>query len=496
MRSWLRPEGWLKAPPPPRLIRMPATYFVVAGMRLLVSRDSHPGPLFRLSRASDSATLDVYPRADGLPDNVAIATWIGASSATIDRLYVQDDSGAYLSQSTLANRPVWAPERIINGCVPACFNGARASWGTVETARNKFMNLPSLGFDRQNFCIAIGMAPTVSRQSNAFAHLKASTTHVLNLATDWTTGGLCSGIGATSIQAAATPQLVPLNPSTSVFVSSAAGERFYTSAEDGAQSAAARTSTAIDGGTLGYSGTGLGEELTADVFWVGLGGAITDAEAKALRDTANAAFGWTSWANWKRRVLLIGDSNFEGYFATNNAGTASLIQKDRPATDLCFSLAMGGRDIAATYTDRATLIAPYITGLPTAVVVETCGQDLLDGDPATTIEANAQSLKNYLVSASGTKRLVLHSTTLVNPGAVPGAVITEATAYGVWVKANSAGASAVVIPTDDVVLGNSSLTTDTNYYGDGFHLTTRSATILADLDSAAIDRAFAAQPLT
>lgn len=477
----------------PSFLAMPATaYFVVAGARLLA--EDHTGPLYRLVRASDSATLDVYATATGLPDYAAISTWIGASSAKFDRLYLQDNSGAYAAQTTDANRPIYDATRAVNGCAPIVFDGAKTSWGTIETPRNKYLDLPALGFDRQDLTVLAIMAPTVSRQANAFVHLKAGATHILNLATDWATGGLCSGIGAASIQTPSTPPLAPLNPTTSVYVSDATSERYYTPDAVAARTAAARTSAAITGGAIGFSGSGLGEETCADFWGFGIGEAVTDAEAKALIASANATCGFKGAADWTSRTILVGDSNIEGYFATANKGTGALVQRARPATELVYSLALGGRDLAATYADRAALLQPHITGaLPTTIVVETIGQDMLDGDTAAQAAANMLLLRHWLAGQAGPPRLVVCTPTLVNPGAVPASVLTYGQAYGEWAARNAMAASAIVVPTGDATLGNSALTTDTTYYGDGFHLTSTTAAIYAALISSGIDAA-ALQP--
>lgn len=69
-----------------------------------VTVDSVAGPLIRLIRASDSAQLSFSCTADGVLDTAAIATWIGASSAKIVKVYDQSGNGFHLVQNTDASR--------------------------------------------------------------------------------------------------------------------------------------------------------------------------------------------------------------------------------------------------------------------------------------------------------------------------------------------------------------------------------------------------------
>lgn len=114
---------------------------------------SYAGPLYRLVRQGDSATMDVYPLATGKPDYAAIDAWIGTSDIAdtaapqIDIIYGQKGTGANLTQPTAANRPFLTSLNALNGIRTFSFASVIS---TVFSER--FMLIPgSLSLSRQAF---------------------------------------------------------------------------------------------------------------------------------------------------------------------------------------------------------------------------------------------------------------------------------------------------------------------------------------------------------
>lgn len=90
------------------------------GFRRLVA--GYSGPLFRVVRASDSATLDVSAAASGAPDLAAYDTFAAGTTTKIDMAYDQAGT-SHLTQPTDTNRPVFAKVDAYHGHYGATFPG-------------------------------------------------------------------------------------------------------------------------------------------------------------------------------------------------------------------------------------------------------------------------------------------------------------------------------------------------------------------------------------
>ncbi len=73
------------------------------GLRRLVSAWS--GPLITVRRASDNATMALYPAADGWIDGAALLAWAGASSVHVTRWHNQSGTAQHLEQATASAQP-------------------------------------------------------------------------------------------------------------------------------------------------------------------------------------------------------------------------------------------------------------------------------------------------------------------------------------------------------------------------------------------------------
>jgi hypothetical protein len=78
---------------------------------------SYTGPLIKVRRSSDNATLDIYPviqvnKQDSVIDEAALLSFVGAGSGFIDTWYDQSGNGRNATQATTANQP-----RIVNAGV-------------------------------------------------------------------------------------------------------------------------------------------------------------------------------------------------------------------------------------------------------------------------------------------------------------------------------------------------------------------------------------------
>ena len=78
---------------------------------------AYKGPLIKVRRSSDDATLDIYPviqlnLQDSIIDEAALLAFVGAGSGFIDTWYDQSGNGRNATQATTANQP-----RIVNAGV-------------------------------------------------------------------------------------------------------------------------------------------------------------------------------------------------------------------------------------------------------------------------------------------------------------------------------------------------------------------------------------------
>jgi dienelactone hydrolase len=81
--------------------------FAAFGLRQQLT--AYAGPLVKLRRASDSATQDFSPGADGWLDQTAVTTWSGGSNVFVDTLYDQSGNLRDATQATTGSQPqvVW-----------------------------------------------------------------------------------------------------------------------------------------------------------------------------------------------------------------------------------------------------------------------------------------------------------------------------------------------------------------------------------------------------
>lgn len=70
-------------------------------------RAAYIGPLCQATRASDSATLDIYPNASGDLDRNAYTGFCRATSCTVSVAYDQSGNANNFTQSTGASQPAW-----------------------------------------------------------------------------------------------------------------------------------------------------------------------------------------------------------------------------------------------------------------------------------------------------------------------------------------------------------------------------------------------------
>lgn len=99
---------------------------------------AYSGPLIRVRRSSDNATLDIGFTGSGHLDTNALKTFVGGSNGLIATWYDQSGNNSHLTQATNGNQPI-----IVAGGVVQRENNRPfiRFWGVVSTSHNS-LNLP------------------------------------------------------------------------------------------------------------------------------------------------------------------------------------------------------------------------------------------------------------------------------------------------------------------------------------------------------------------
>jgi hypothetical protein len=133
---------------------------------------TYKGPLIKVRRSSDDATLDIYPiiqlnLQDSVIDEAALLAFVGAGSGFIDTWYDQSGNGRNATQATTANQP-----RIVNAGVidrintrpTVVFDGTSDSLSISDTSIGQ-----NVGYLSTYQVVKWTAVPTAARTSFALA---------------------------------------------------------------------------------------------------------------------------------------------------------------------------------------------------------------------------------------------------------------------------------------------------------------------------------------
>jgi hypothetical protein len=133
---------------------------------------AYKGPLIKVRRSSDDATLDIYPviqlnLQESVIDEAALLAFVGAGSGFIDTWYDQSGNGRNATQATTANQP-----RIVNAGVidrintrpTIFFDGTSDSLSISDTSISQ-----NVGYLSTYQVVKWNIVPTTARTSFALA---------------------------------------------------------------------------------------------------------------------------------------------------------------------------------------------------------------------------------------------------------------------------------------------------------------------------------------
>jgi lysophospholipase L1-like esterase len=433
---------------------------------------AYAGPLFRLRRSSDGATLDVGAQAGGdYPDYAAIAVWAGSATLTVATLYDQTGNGRHLTQAVVANQPSFDPAQATGHVVPILIDGygRSSSAGLPQAQIAKTLSVGGLSLDLTATSIFMTVAPKASYNNTAYVQ--------------GTDDGVTTGSGEyfhqngnLAIRSAAASETgnnaaVPLSPNTIGFTDSATALNIY------ARSAVrtlghTRSSTAMPRLTVGtslFGGTGFNAmfKLFGMVVYPAT---LGTADSGSVIASMNTAFAVPSAYDYG--VLFTGDSIMEGSGGLLLRSVPNWLQGQITRRAEMFNTAVHGQTMATDYATRTKAASLFRAGVANLAFIEAGTNDLGSATTGANLYANAAT--PYVAYLKGLGYKVAICTLLPRSGSAgwTAAMETERGNYNALVVANSAGADYVLDLTRNPVMGGTAACADTTLYVDKLHPTT------------------------
>ena len=450
------PPVAVAAPKAPGYLADAVAPYAAYGAQRVVA--SYGGPLFTLRRA-DGAILDVMPQADGdYPDYAAIDAWAGPGIPTIVTLHDQSGNGRHLAQGTIANQPGYdTGQRFGNAC-PILFDGYSRSASPQNPTRERFLEANGLSFSRANMAVFVAAQSQVSF-NNAYP-----------LGFENASGGDNVGLNAPSVGGVNSigsningqPRGVDASPDTIGFALSASNRLYFSQGAVLTQSASNAGTTAT---RLRIGRNAAGQSAMMALFGVALyNTALSQAAGGTVRDSLNTAIGKPSAFDY--HVLFIGDSITEGTGSRNLLNTARSMRLNVKA--LMTNAGIHGQKLADDAANRVNRFGnQFRAGIPNVAFISGGTNDLAAGTAGASLYADTTTpLVSYLRSLGF--KLVVATILPRTDGGWDAAAESRRVAYNNAVRANAAGADAVLDLTANAAMGNGNAG-DAAKYPDGLH---------------------------
>ena len=452
------------------------------GTRLLAI--GYAGKAFNVVRASDSTAKDIGFLAGGALDTATLDQFCANTTCTVATWYDQSGNANNAVQATAANRPsVYAPS--LSG------NARSIVFDTQQDAVTyvqKYMTLPAGVAATGNAMSAFFAGRQYSSEKPSFWAQFTNATYPVSFASALNgyspPNNLNMFYGSSYTSGANAGQTAGVFG----FVSGTGANGIVVWSGDKSTSYTGQAANAMAGGYLGASAAGLTSnvsgytEMGAVLIY---GRALSAAtEVPAIRMSLAQSF---NLAPQIRDVIAIdGDSITEGYGSTflQNRPRQLAALLSRPA--LVYDKGYYGTLLATRVTNYAADVAPLYNASATNNLLEIfAGTNDNDGTntAGTAIYTN---LTSYVTAAHSTGWKVLVGTMLPRNGWSANQT-TEQLAFNVLVRANAAGADAVIDYAADPTMGNASNVTNTLYYIDGVHPTTLGYGYLAQIEAASFN---------
>lgn len=316
-----------------------ATIEAVYGANKIV--EDYTGPLFRVVRSSDNATMDVYPSGAAVwPDTAAVDAWAAGSALRPDIWYEQKGSGKNLTQTTANVRPYYTSVTQVGNKRPLTF---ATEAGTNLTQR--FVVPNTLVIERQNIGVHQVLNPRSGYADRLYWEFNDGTTNAyigcfqnnIGFGT-YPTTTFFNGRLKAKLQAQAV-------------TNSAATQKIY---KDGiATSSTARPAQSMaSGGMVGATVTNLTQYWSTDDKFslIYFSTTPSDSDITAMDEWAAQVYPINSGET--KRLVYGGSSLVEGWGATLNQTALWQMQLDN--TWEAYNMGRGGQTLATEYANRAT----------------------------------------------------------------------------------------------------------------------------------------------
>lgn len=316
------------------------------------------GPVYRLVRPSDSATMDVMPLANGRADVASVEAWLATGSNTYayyNRLYDQEGNGNHFDQAVTLNQPVWRKANAIRGHVPVTF-GYNPTTGAIN---KRFLQAPdTLVSARQNAAMMAVIVPGAAINANAIMALGNASGACLDIEYTATLFYRLTSFGSAFRHS--DHRIRYAQPTVVGVVSNASNCNLMV--EDKKTALGAQSAVAMAGAKIGASDASAGYQGVHDGLCWTFHPALSDANYGLLRAAASQIF--TADVAYTSQLIAPGNSlvasgNAKGYNRGPIRQTEGALSEYIKTT----CLAVAGQTLATEFTNRANAFALYSPAL-------------------------------------------------------------------------------------------------------------------------------------
>lgn len=442
-------------------------------------RSAYTGPLFQLTRVSDSATMDVYPDSNGAPNTLSISTFLsGATYAAVTKEYDQSGNG----NDTPSGVKLW------------CFNAINGIYSITHDpylpAGSLKFSIPSSVTGTLNSVTRVSVQSYTSSNAAGIGLLGptygGSTTLGIRSASSYkatlgvNAGGTFNGV--TSARSRSQPQ---------VTIVSSGAANLVTYQDGVANTFAAASANTWAGGYIGYvdSISNLNGEFYFDAIYPT---ALNSTDEATLRTYLNSRFNILTSSD--TQLIIAGNSIVQGTQATFNHNNQWYMQQALSRPIFISNQGVAGQLASTEYANISTYTAQYRSDLAHNLIIAPEATNDIDAQGAGTIVGYGTSIFNSaivpFVQAAKTAGFdVIVPTMLPRNWTGTSSLIsqktTEQQAYNTLVINNAATYGYTVV--DYAGIPQASNPSNTSYYADGIHPTSTLYSLMGNLLASVIN---------
>lgn len=450
------------------------------------------GNCMRVTRASDSATLDIG-FVNNVCDKAAADAFGQGTTLSIAILYDQSGNGNNMAQATVANQPAFTPLNEWMGIRPV------SSYGTAGSSYETVLKGAFTSVNRNSISVYTAMAPRYSYSYNVFFEFDADTSYSTSVTSMYTNLSALRANIALTVQS-------PVYPPASL--------NFYSMSGSGTTGAIIRANgVETDSGTAVTSGAAaalqLGGSAAGNLFpgsfdlfaMIVYSAAHTSAQMQTVEAAMSSVF--MPQTVFTKNLVYGGSSlitsNYSSYgqqapwqggFGRGNDGSVGAYS--------AWIMAVGGQTLASEYSAKLSIYNSLVVNGQTNVVVVDAPSNDINGQTFTS-QANAEAWATTFYSST-----TVPFVAALKAGGFTGVVVPTTIARSNFTTANykeyarlkynalvAAGAAANGYAAADragnVVFSTPAATANTTYYAtDGIHLSNVGYSIMEGVDMAAI----------